>query len=168
MVRGLIRAAIVAGAMAWAAASAPAQIVFGEMGFVILGPRATAGDPCWGFDCRARALPARAGDQLTLRLRAPLGAGFVVVASPGASSCLTVPGVHNSLVIDRPILATIAGRIDRRNTMRFCYDGWTELTLTVPRVPSGTTVAFQALAQVGTPQQPQTGWAFSSAILVGM
>lgn len=149
------------------ASAAPAQIRFGEMGFELQSPSGgTAGDACWGFDCNPRPLRALAGEQLTATIRAPLGAPFVVLFSTSATSCLPVPGIWHELVLDPPWFAFFVGNINRPNTMRFCYDGFAVRTLSLPpSLPSGFMFGLQAAATIGTPIQPQTGWATSSAVL---
>jgi hypothetical protein len=50
--------------------------------------------------------------------------------------------------------------------MRFCYDGFTVLPFTIPAsLPVGLRVAFQAVAQVGTRNDPN-GFAFASAVVL--
>lgn len=144
-----------------------AQIVFGEMGFQVTAMAGTAGDACWGFSCAPRSLVVQGGETLNMIVRAPLGAPFVIVAGFGATSCLSVPGVWNELVVDPPLLVLFAGSVTQRNFTRFCYDGYELRTLAVPTgLPSGVQLALQAGAFIGTPLQPNTGFGLASAVLV--
>ena len=77
------------------------------------------------------------------------------------------PGIWNQLVVDPPLIVLFAGAIDQRNTTRFCYDGYAVRTLSIPAtLPFVLQFAMQAVAVVGTPPQPSTGWATSSAVAV--
>ena len=148
------------------AVEAKGQIVFGDMGFVVQSSQGSAGDACWGFTCTPQPLAAATQDTLAVTLRAPLGAPFLVVAAPRATGCAPVPGIWHELIVGPSLFVVYAGRIDTRNTLRFCYDGLATRSLPLPPLPPGTQVAFQAAAVVGTPIQPSTGWALSSAVLV--
>ena len=150
------------------ASPATAQDRLGEMGFEVTSPSGgTAGDFCWGVDCVPRPLAVRAGESLRLTVRAPHGAPFVVVFSTAATSCLRIPGVWNQLVVDPPLISVIAGRIDLLNQTRVCYDGYAARTLTLPAtLPSGFRFALQAVAAIGTPPRPATGFGMSSAVLM--
>lgn len=145
----------------------PAQIVFGEMGFQVTAAAGTAGDACWGFSCAPRGLAVRAGERLTLVVRAPRGAPFVVVAGFGASSCLAVPGIWNQLVVGPPLIPLFAGTVSQPNGTRFCYDGFETMALAVPgQIPAGVQLGLQAVAAIGTPPRPSTGFGLSSAVLL--
>ncbi|MBK8974810.1 MAG: hypothetical protein IPM29_02695 [Planctomycetes bacterium] len=166
-----LRPALVALALLVAvsvATPARAQIRFGELGFVIAGPVAAAGDVCWGFDCTPRRLDTPAGAPLQFTVRAPLGAPFAIAVAPAGASCLRVPGIWNALVLSAPLLPVLAGTIDQPNGARFCYDGFAVRSLPTPASATGVMLVFQAMAAIGTPPQPSTGFAFSSAVLVAL
>lgn len=148
------------------AVSAQAQIVLGEMGFQVAGLQGTAGDFCRGFTCVPRQLNVTSGETLTLTVRAPLGAPFVVAASASATSCLKIPTIGNSLVIDLPLIVLYSGSIDKPSPILACYDGYTTRSLPLPGgLPLGAALAMQAGAVIGTPQYPSTGFGLASAVL---
>ncbi len=145
---------------------APAQIRLGEMGFQVRGIAGTAGDFCWGFNCTPRPLAITSGETLTLTVRAPKGAPFVVVVAVNATSCLQLPLIGNALVLDLPLFVAYAGVIDQPSPILVCYDGFTTRSVPLPNgLPPGATLALQAGANIGTIQFPSTGFALSSAVL---
>ena len=148
------------------AIAAPTQIRLGQMGFQVAGLAGTAGDFCWGFNCTPRPLNVTAGETLTVYVRAPRGAPFVIAASVSATSCLAIPTIGNSLVIDLPIFVLFAGSVDLPSTILACYDGYATRTLPLPNwLPIGAQIGMQAGANIGTVQFPNTGFGLASAVL---
>jgi len=149
-----------------AAGSLTAQVRFGDFGFTVRSADGEAGDTCWGFDCTPRPLTAPSSDTLRLVVRAPLGAPYLVAIAPAAAACMPVPGIWHELVLQPFPIPLVGGTVDLPNPGRFCYDGFGTLRIPLPPAAPGTRIAFQAVAVIGTPIQPQTGWALSSAVLL--
>ncbi len=146
-------------------ASLGAQIRLGEFGLTASGRLGAAGSSCWGVSCTAHSLDVARGDSLQLTLRAPFGAPFAIALSLPPLGCVRFPFVEHALVLDPGSMVTlVVGTVDRHNTMRYCYDGFSLRGLSIPAtLPVGAQFGMQALAVIPTVngQRP----ALSAAIL---
>ncbi|MGE0144154.1 MAG: hypothetical protein AB7I19_10675 [Planctomycetota bacterium] len=148
-------------------AAASAQIVLGDVGFQVLGQGGTAGAFCRGFDCRPATLGVLRGETLTITVRAPQGAAYALVAALSASSCTPVPGIWHELALDAPLFPLRAGTVSQSSPILSCYDGFENIALSIPNaLPSGSALALQAAAMVGTPIAPNAGTALATPVVI--
>ena len=148
------------------AAAAGAQVVPGVFGHTVTGRNGTAGEFCWSFDCTPRPLAIVGGETLTLRVNAPYQAIFAVGASFGATRCAPVPGLRNMLVLDPTIVILGAGAVTGTSPILACWGGYEQLALVLPPgLPTGLTLATQAVAEVPDPFAG-TQFSFSVATLL--
>lgn len=148
-------------------ALASAQIVLGDVGFQVQGQVGTAGAFCRGFDCRPANLGVLRGETLTITVRAPQGAAYALVAAFSAGSCAPVPGIWHELALDAPLIPLRAGAVSQSSPILSCYDCVETVPLAVPgALPSGSTLALQAAAMVGTPIAPNAGTALATPVVI--
>ena len=147
------------------AAPAFGQIVMGRFGFQATGQLGTAGEFCWGFDCTPRPLTVTAGETLTLRINAPWQTLYAIGWSPTASICVPIPGFNNSLILDPPIFILTFGLVSQQSPILSCWGGTEQVLLPLPNgVPSGASIAMQALADLPSP--PPSTLSFSAAVVI--
>jgi hypothetical protein len=146
------------------AARLDAQVRPGVFGYQVVSSTGIAGEFCLQFDCTPRASTCTAGETLTLRVNAPHNNLFAIGASLSATSCLSIPGIGNMLVIDPPIVTIAVGIVANVNPALACWGGTVQVPLTVPAgVPHGLSFASQALADV--PGLNGTAPSFSVAVI---
>ncbi|MCI0586705.1 MAG: hypothetical protein L0323_07695 [Planctomycetes bacterium] len=126
-----------------AAAQSPADAV----GFHWVGAAGnTAGPFCWGFQCAPDATTVSPGESATLLVRGDPYAVFVIGLSATATSCIPIPGISHSLVLDLPIYVAFTGTLDQLSPILSCPSG--EKTIPIPFPTSaipGTSLAIQAI-----------------------
>jgi hypothetical protein len=138
---------------------APAQGI--EPGLRWQGSSGTsAGSSCGGFTCTVPAIPATIGETVTLTLRGTLGTAWAIGTASTATSCVAIPGIHNFLILDNPVLA-LTGTFTQGDPMLSCPGGMATLTFTFPFMPPWTPLAIQAVAQ-----RPDLTLSFTSAITI--
>jgi hypothetical protein len=131
------------------AARLEAQIRPGVFGYQVVSSTGTAGEFCLVFDCTPRASTCTAGETLTLRVNAPQNNLFAIGASFSATSCLSIPGIANALVIDPSIVTLAVGVVANPFPALSCWGGTVQVPLAVPAgVPHGLSFATQALAEI--------------------
>ncbi|HZN39558.1 MAG TPA: hypothetical protein VFD82_12190 [Planctomycetota bacterium] len=141
------------------------QVVMGRFGFVATGQLGTAGEFCWVFDCTPRQLSVVAGETLTLRINAPYQAFYAIGWAPDAPNCVPIPGFNNSLILGLPIGVLTAGFVSQQSPILACWGGTEQVLLPLPNgVPSGASVALQAIADLPSPT-PST-LSFSVAVVL--
>jgi hypothetical protein len=134
-------------ALAAIVAPAGAQIGGDAVGFHWTGAAGnTAGPFCWGFQCAPDATTVSPGELATLLVRGEPNAGFVVAVSLSATSCVPIPGVAHSLVLDAPFYVAFAGALDELSPILSCPSGEKTIPIAFPTsaVP-GTSFAIQAI-----------------------
>lgn len=113
------------------------------------GTTSAAGPFCWGFSCTPLVATVTAGESGTLMVRAEFGQPYLLAVSRGASRCLTLSGIYNSLVLDDPIFLLTSGSCSLGSPILSCPGGQDFLPLTFPvGLPSGFSVAIQGLTGV--------------------
>ncbi|MGH7149645.1 MAG: hypothetical protein ACREIU_03045 [Planctomycetota bacterium] len=144
-----MRTQLLLSALAIAAAAAPASAQFpaDAVGFHWTGAAGnTAGPFCWGFQCAPDATTVSPGESATLLVRGDPYAVFVVALSATATSCLSIPGIAHSLVLDAPLYVAFTGTLDRLSPILSCPSGEKTIPISFPTsaIP-GTTLAIQAI-----------------------
>ncbi len=122
----------------------------GEFGFSVADSSASAGTPCSGFSCTAATLNTKAGQKLTLSIRAPQNARYFVIIGPTKPAlCATVPGFVNKHVV--PVVILLPGVVNQVDRGPRCFGYMDSFSATIPSgTPRGTQAAVQALAEVTT------------------
>ena len=106
----------------------------------------TAGPFCLGFQCAPDTTTVSPGESATLLARGDPYAAFVVGVSLSATSCVSIPGVSHSLVLDAPIYVAFTGTLDQLSPILSCPSG--EKTISIdfpPNVVPGTSFGIQAI-----------------------
>ena len=124
----------------------------GEFGFSVAdaNANASAGTLCSGFSCTAATLNTKAGQKLTLSLRAPQNARYFVIIGPTKPAlCVTVPGFLNKHVV--PVVILLPGVVNQVDRGPRCFGYMDSFSATIPSATAkGTQAAVQALAMVTT------------------
>jgi hypothetical protein len=121
-----------------------------------------AGHVCHGFSCTPANLNITAGDVVTVGIRGEWQAPYLLATAASATSCVAVPGILNSLVLDLPATIVLSGTLANPSPILSCPDGYTTITATLPPgFPIGTTIPIQALTY-----GPGTLLAFTGAIVL--
>ena len=141
-------------------APAHAQVLPGVFGYQVTGQNGTAGEFCWQFDCTPRQLTVASGETLSLRINAPYQNFFAIGASFSATSCTSIPGIENRLVLDPPILTLALGVVGQSSPILACWGGMENVPL---GLPSGLQFTTQAVAVVPSLTSP-TAVAMSVAV----
>ncbi|HET6201688.1 MAG TPA: hypothetical protein VFI25_02670 [Planctomycetota bacterium] len=124
----------------------------------------TAGPFCWGFQCAPDTTTVSPGEAVALFLRGEPNAAYVVGVSVSATSCLSIPGISHSLVLDLPIIVAFAGTLDQVSPILSCPSGTTTIPFTFPsNAPPGASFGIQAIVLSGSPFIPLS---FTQAIVV--
>jgi hypothetical protein len=143
------------------------QVVMGKFGFQATGQLGTAGEFCWVFDCTPRQLPVVAGETLTLRINAPYQTLYAIGWAGDAPNCVPIPGFNNSLILGVPISMLSFGLVSQQSPILACWGGTHQVPLPIPSgVPSGASIAMQALADLPSPT-PST-LSFSVAVVISV
>jgi hypothetical protein len=135
----------------------------GEFGFSVADSNASAGTLCSGFSCTAATLNTKAGQTLTLSLRAPQNARYFVIIGPAKPAlCVTFPGFLNKHVV--PVVILLPGVVNQVDRGPRCFGYMDSFSATIPSATAkGTQAAAQALAIVST-ANGRTLPAFSSPV----
>jgi len=124
----------------------------------------TAGTFCWGFQCAPDPATVSAGDAVTLLLRGDPNAAFVVAVSTSATSCLSIPGIAHSLVLDLPLVVAFTGILDQFGPILSCPNGEKTIPFAFPgNVPIGSTFGIQAIVLPASTFAPLS---FTQTVLV--
>jgi len=138
----------VALAVSALAAISPCQIGAGEVGLSMAKPSGSAGSLCSRtFSCTYLDTPVVRGETVTLAIRGVLGQPYAVLVGVNQSPlCLSIPGVHNSLMF-APAAVPFAGTLQNPDQILACPGGLETISFTVPMALNvGGQVVFQALA----------------------
>jgi hypothetical protein len=133
--------------LATIATPAVAQFTADAVGFHWVGAAGnTAGPFCQGFQCAPDATTVSPGESATLLVRGDPYAVFVVGLSATATSCIPIPGVSHSLVLDAPIYVAFTGTLDQLSPILSCPSGEKTIPISFPTTAiPGTSLAIQAI-----------------------
>jgi hypothetical protein len=101
--------------------------------------------------CTPDSMALFAGETVTLTVWGDFRAPFGLFAAPSSTPCVMFPGVGGGLVLGAPVVPVSAGVLSQISPCLACPEAFADVTFTVPPgLPSGVTIAFQALTFGGT------------------
>jgi hypothetical protein len=142
-----------------------AQIQPGDQGLQLVTLAGTAGTLCRGFSCVPHQATAGVQETVTLEVRGPRNAAYVLLVAPRAQLCLKVPGLEYSLVLSPPWIPALAGTLSQQDTLRVCPGGLAATRFVVP-LPAQARVAMQAVVMADWLNGPRP--TFTATIEVAM
>ncbi len=134
-------------ALATLGVPAAAQFPADAVGFHWVGAAGnTAGPFCWGFQCAPDATTVSPGESATLLVRGDPNGVFAIALSATATSCISIPGIAHSLVLDAPLYVAFTGALDEFSPILSCPGGEKTIPILFPTsaIP-GTSIAIQAV-----------------------
>ncbi len=112
-------------------------------------------------DCTPSVATVAPGESVEIAVSGDQNSAFGLFVSPSATSCISIPGVANHLVLDGPIVPVAAGVLTEWSPCLACPEAFVVMPLTVPMGASvGLSVSLQAVG---------FGWgqvAFTDAVVV--
>ena len=125
----------------------------------------TAGTFCWGFQCAPSSTSVAPGESVTLLVRGvELNAIFLVGVSATATSCIPIPGIAHSLVLDPPIYVAFSGILDQPSPILACPDAYKTIPFVFPSTAiPGSSFGVQAFVLPNSTSLPPT---FTQAIVI--
>lgn len=133
----------------------------GQAGFSIENGTVSVGDLCGQapFSRMPDAITASPGDTMTLRIAGAPSAPYLLLISAGSDHSVSVPNIMNELLLDDPVVVTLAGTLDELSPTLGCPPARETLTGAFPLLPVGFHFVLQAVTM-------GAGWvaAFTGAI----
>ncbi len=115
-----------------AAAQGAAPIVAGQFGFFAADSAGGAGTRCSGFSCTPAKMTTSVNATVTLTVRAPRNAWYVILVGPRTNLCLDFPGFLNKWVVPPTVvLPGVVNQAEPPFSLR-CFGWQSRFSATIP------------------------------------